>query len=369
MDSLLKIFFLYTLFLFSCAENEINYNSEQLESLKFELNKIRFQNPFSDSTSFYMAKDIKVDEQGRIYVLDSGDLSIKIFSNNGEKIFEFGKRGRGPGEFQGLDGIFVQDTSDIVLVFDRYLSRITEFTSNGDLKKITSIDGIVSPVIINKFRDEYIFINAEISSSIEQRKLGHIYDSNFVKQSDFLKYEELNSSAKEAFVFIQSLHGSTALVGDFFYFIPLFYDGSVYEYSVSRDVVLERVINASLFLNPYEKVKGKSNRKFDYMYKGSQVPGGELSLITKSESRGLFYYKNYFYHFILKEIEEERVFLVEILDSVWNPVGEKKIKSIPIRLGSNDTIDWYVTDMSKDGHFYINDFKNVYRLKFSTSQF
>lgn len=79
MDSLLKIFFLYTLFLFSCAENEINYNSEQLESLKFELNKIRFQNPFSDSTSFYMAKDIKVDEQGRIYVLDSGDLSIKIF--------------------------------------------------------------------------------------------------------------------------------------------------------------------------------------------------------------------------------------------------------------------------------------------------
>jgi len=43
--------------------------------------------------------DLKVDAQGNIYVLDWGDVDIKVFSPEGQLARKIGKKGQGPGEF------------------------------------------------------------------------------------------------------------------------------------------------------------------------------------------------------------------------------------------------------------------------------
>jgi hypothetical protein len=43
--------------------------------------------------------DLKVDAQGDMYVLDWGDVDIKVFSPEGRLVRTIGKKGQGPGEF------------------------------------------------------------------------------------------------------------------------------------------------------------------------------------------------------------------------------------------------------------------------------
>jgi len=43
--------------------------------------------------------DLKVDAQDNIYVLDWGDVDVKVFAPDGRLLRKFGKKGQGPGEF------------------------------------------------------------------------------------------------------------------------------------------------------------------------------------------------------------------------------------------------------------------------------
>ncbi|MCJ7713383.1 6-bladed beta-propeller [Candidatus Bathyarchaeota archaeon] len=43
--------------------------------------------------------DVKVDEEGNIYILDWGDVKIKVYDSQGRFVRTIGRRGQGPGEF------------------------------------------------------------------------------------------------------------------------------------------------------------------------------------------------------------------------------------------------------------------------------
>ena len=53
-----------------------------------------------DNVLFYMPSDIAFDNQGNIYVLDSGNHRIQKFSADGKYIASIGRKGQGPAEFQ-----------------------------------------------------------------------------------------------------------------------------------------------------------------------------------------------------------------------------------------------------------------------------
>lgn len=67
---------------------------------------------------FHKPYDVKVAGDGKIFVLDWGDSTIKIYDDDGQYIRTIGGRGQGPGEFEGLvffsigsDGnVYVQDS-------------------------------------------------------------------------------------------------------------------------------------------------------------------------------------------------------------------------------------------------------------------
>ena len=74
--------------------------------------------------SYY--RGVAVDEQGYIFVADSGNNRIQIFNPDGTFLRAFGRWGQSDGEFKGLEGIAVNAQGNI-LVADRENHRIQIF--------------------------------------------------------------------------------------------------------------------------------------------------------------------------------------------------------------------------------------------------
>ena len=76
--------------------------------------------------------DINVGPAGRIYVLDVLETDVKVFSPDGRYLFKFGRRGQGPGEFQGPYGFSVLPQSNRILIIDQlWMKRFNYFDAQG----------------------------------------------------------------------------------------------------------------------------------------------------------------------------------------------------------------------------------------------
>jgi uncharacterized protein (TIGR03663 family) len=81
---------------------------------------------------FNFPKDLAVDLQGNIYVVDSQNYRIQKFDAEGEAVTAWGSFGQEPGQFSEPWGIAVDDEG-FVYVADTWNHRIQRFTSDGDL--------------------------------------------------------------------------------------------------------------------------------------------------------------------------------------------------------------------------------------------
>jgi len=77
-------------------------------------------------TNIFTFRGVAVDEQGFIFVADSGNNRIQIFNPDGTFLRAFGRWGQNDGEFKGLEGIAVNSKGNI-LVADRENHRIQIF--------------------------------------------------------------------------------------------------------------------------------------------------------------------------------------------------------------------------------------------------
>jgi DNA-binding beta-propeller fold protein YncE len=69
---------------------------------------------------------------GRLYVTDAAGHKIVVFDLEGNRLFEFGQRGDGPGAFNFPTNIFV-GADDNVYVTDSLNFRVEIFTAEGDI--------------------------------------------------------------------------------------------------------------------------------------------------------------------------------------------------------------------------------------------
>jgi hypothetical protein len=68
---------------------------------------------------------------GSFAVGNGGDRNVVLVSGAGEELLRFGRRGSGPGDFQGIDGLFVR--GDSIHVYDAGLMRLSTFDRSGRL--------------------------------------------------------------------------------------------------------------------------------------------------------------------------------------------------------------------------------------------
>jgi len=91
--------------------------------------------PGDDSAHFNLPTDVAVARDGSFYVSDGYENSrIVKFSREGNYLFDWGKKGTGPGEFNIPHSISL-DSHGNVYVADRENNRIQKFDGNGKFLK------------------------------------------------------------------------------------------------------------------------------------------------------------------------------------------------------------------------------------------
>jgi len=128
------------------------------------------------------------DDEGNLYVADSGWNKIFKFDSNGKFLMSFGREGQGPGEFMGqrmrypLDITFGNDKK--LYINDPGNSRISVFTKEGKfLKSHRTPPFTYDTPVVNSKGDIYLLSKSGI-------KAIDCYDSNFRYKGSLLDMEK-----------------------------------------------------------------------------------------------------------------------------------------------------------------------------------
>jgi hypothetical protein len=92
--------------------------------------------------------DLRVDDQGRVYVMDWGDVHIKVYDGQGRFLRTIGRKGQGPGEFD-MPAFFDLMIGGKVCVLDGRQRRITILTNEGEYISGFRFDGYFRSLAID----------------------------------------------------------------------------------------------------------------------------------------------------------------------------------------------------------------------------
>jgi len=79
--------------------------------------------------AFWGPRDVAVDSAGKVYITDTGNKRVVIFTADGEYVNQFGSAGMGPGQFDEPVGVAV-DRAGLVYVADTWNQRIQVFQAD-----------------------------------------------------------------------------------------------------------------------------------------------------------------------------------------------------------------------------------------------
>ena len=100
----------------------------------------KFGSRGSGNGQFNSPCDIACDSAGDVYVSDTDNHRIQVFTRDGCYLRQFGKEGSGPGELNGPIGICI-DSADIVYVGELHNQRISVLTTDGEWIKCFGCEG------------------------------------------------------------------------------------------------------------------------------------------------------------------------------------------------------------------------------------
>jgi len=100
--------------------------------IKLELEEdLSIGNEEDENYLFYGARDIQVDTDGNIYVLDRGNHRLQVFDKDGKYLRSIGKRGQGPGEFSQPSCLQIDEETGNIFVADFRSMTIIIFEKEG----------------------------------------------------------------------------------------------------------------------------------------------------------------------------------------------------------------------------------------------
>lgn len=82
---------------------------------------------------FSRIRSVAVDDEERIYILDTTEAHVKVFDQKGKYIRTIGRDGQGPGEFQSP--LVLSITSQNELVVEDFTNRLSFFSLEGEFKR------------------------------------------------------------------------------------------------------------------------------------------------------------------------------------------------------------------------------------------
>lgn len=140
----------------------------------------------------YLIRDIEVDADGKFYVLDGTDASIKIFDENGILLDILSRKGAGPGELISPRSLSINDhyiavgeSQGRISIFDKYGNYVNSFIATG-LNHLNSNIHIMD--------DNSVLIGGARQLGLFDYYLLHVYDINGNKRNEFHSFSERGKS-------------------------------------------------------------------------------------------------------------------------------------------------------------------------------
>jgi hypothetical protein len=93
-------------------------------------------NPNDDNYYFPRGASLSVDDQGNLYVIDSGNVRIQKYDKAGKYVQSIGRKGQGPGEFQYLGALRFDGEGNICL---NDMRALKVFGPDGVYKKSVAL--------------------------------------------------------------------------------------------------------------------------------------------------------------------------------------------------------------------------------------
>jgi len=201
----------------------------QVESIKIEFNEILNISNHNvqgvDDLLLGAPHQTITDVESNIYTLDSQQKMIFKFDSTGNFIGTYGKEGKGPGEFQSVNGMLINDDNQL-MVLDFPSQRYTVFNDDR------SID-------TNMLENPYARFKPIINSThlllpwVENGKIIHSYDlekneitNRFIDVENVLQTDE----EYERRLLSQNTGSLLSLSEDRIVFTPIHYNGNIFVY-------------------------------------------------------------------------------------------------------------------------------------------
>jgi hypothetical protein len=125
-------------------------------------------------------RQVEEGRDGNIYVLDTGDSFIKVYSPEGEYLRRIGGQGEGPGKLQRADGSAFGFLPDENLFFTEYIGGhrwITFMELSGDFNRVLSVslDEAFGIRYAHALEDGRFLVNLTLSSTPKKTSDYYLY--------------------------------------------------------------------------------------------------------------------------------------------------------------------------------------------------
>ena len=112
--------------------------------IEFDLEEdLSIGNEEDENCYFYKSIAMEVDSKGNIYVMDRANYRVQKFDKNGNFVLTIGRQGLGPGEFQRMHGLHL-DNRERICVLDRRMIHI--FNTNGEFEDCINLKNNICQV-------------------------------------------------------------------------------------------------------------------------------------------------------------------------------------------------------------------------------
>ena len=249
----------------------------------------------------------------KIFLVYYDQCYINIYDHRGKFISDFGRKGKGPGEFQMISYLFVDENNQKIDVFDAGLRKLSNFNYSGDFISSKSTETIF-PFFQKTYKSVYVRAYKEISKINNKFAITDIVKYNYADSSFIIKEKryydveksfnkQLNVKSNDNSIFVLERENNKFNLGQYDLSGNSFnwqFDDQTLQISKKREV-------QSIFAFILLGVGGK-RKKDNYLavYDMSQKYLGKISTIfEKDEIIGIHVLEDYLYVIL---INEEKIF-------------------------------------------------------------
>ncbi|MBU1337807.1 MAG: 6-bladed beta-propeller [Acidobacteria bacterium] len=282
-----------------------------------------------DEYLFVYISDVTVNSKGDIYIADRQLNEIRKFDKDGNYLLTLGRAGQGPGEFQSVVRISVNDRDEL-LAFDNMMGRLSIFSDRGNLIQTTK--KLVADLWL-ELKDIFQFENRVVifGKLGDGLKLFHEFDTDWNYVDSFIDYPVVDNEEYEKISLGFSPGSCIVINKDNIYYCGHYFDNQIRVFNnnelvkvIKRQSPIKKPYKVEKFSN-IEKARAVAKEKkytFQTFYYGVSFVGNEYQT-----SNGLFQLTDgHMVNFVILSLEKEKYeFGVELYDSTGRLLSYSKL--------------------------------------------